>query len=114
MRVAHFWLANGVQFLPFYSTFLFTLSSRQITGSPNGGSVRGYDASAAEHVRINYLVLQHCEFYSANRRQPRWKNAQNQVAAPPYIYVRRIKKFACDNHPLDGERILVSERDFSD
>jgi len=86
----------------------------QFPQSPDGGSVRGHEAGPTKHSRIKDVVLQHCEFYSADRRLPWRKNAHNQAAAPPYIQVRRLEKVACDNHALDGELILVSERDFSD
>jgi hypothetical protein len=32
---------------------------------------------------IKQALLQHCEFYFPNRCPPRWRNARNQVAAPP-------------------------------
>jgi hypothetical protein len=80
-------------------------SMTQFPPSPDGPSVRGHKAGPTKHGRIKDVVLQHCEFYSADRRLPWRKNAQNQAPAPPYIQVRCVEKVACDNHALDGELI---------
>jgi hypothetical protein len=60
-----------------------SLASDNVSRLPDGSSVRGHAAGPAKHMGIKHVVLQHCEFYSANRCFPRRENAQNQIAAPP-------------------------------
>jgi uncharacterized protein YndB with AHSA1/START domain len=82
--------------------------------SPDGGSLRGHTAGPTEHIRVKDVVLQHCEFYSADRRLPRRQDADNQAPAPSNIQIGRVEKVACDNRAMDGKLILIDERDFND